>query len=136
MAWDIADYPFTDEQWYAMCDQNLSRPVPLHEADLSKPFVYYRPWGLMYVPSGYHQGAMATLYSFQQGCLSYLDAGEALGIKSYRVCETLADRFLTDIDGTAFRSAVGRGITAGRPSSLDARERLVFKSTPIIYLDN
>lgn len=57
--------PFTDEQWWAMCDAHMSLPVPLAKADLTKPFVYERRFGLFYVPFGFHHRAMSLLLAFQ-----------------------------------------------------------------------
>ena len=120
--------PFTDEQWYRMCDMHMCRPIPLHEADLTRPFVYYRPWGLMYVPFGYHQHAMATMFAFHHGHPDYITAGTAMDIPGYRISETLADRFLLELEGTAFQSsAASRVITVGRPESLNTTERLLFQ---------
>jgi hypothetical protein len=34
--------PFTDEQWWSMCDAHMSLPVPLATADLHQPFIYER----------------------------------------------------------------------------------------------
>jgi hypothetical protein len=113
--------------------------VPLHEADLSHPFVYYRPWGVMFVPSGFHQGAMATLYAFHHGHHRYIPAAEALGIPQYRAAETLADRFLLELEGTAFQSSVAsRVLTAGRAANLNTTERLLFQrnSFTIRYVED
>ena len=38
MAKTMDDIP--DKQWWAMCNAQLSEPVALAQADLSKPFVY------------------------------------------------------------------------------------------------
>lgn len=123
--------PYTDEQWYLMCDLHMSSPVPLHEADLFQSWVYYRPWGIIYVPSGHHQAAMATLYTFHHGGLRYVAYAEELALPGYRAQETLADRFLTQLEGTAFRSSVSPVIIAG---TLDSRERQAFRSFNIDYL--
>lgn len=133
---DTSPDPFTDEQWWTMCDMHMSRPVPLHEADLSHPFIYYRPWGLMYVPFGYHQHAMATMYAFHHGHGDYIDAGKAMAIPPYRYSETLADRFLMELEGTAFQSSAAQVVTVGRPAHLDARERQVFRSHTVRYLED
>ena len=134
MAWDIDDEPFTQEQWWKMCDKQMCRPEQLHEADLNLPWVYYRPWGLMVVQSGYHQGAMALLYAFHLGFPCVFDAAEALGINLYRSTETLADRFLLELEGTAFKSSIGSQIVVGKPENLDARERQAFRKFEIQYL--
>jgi hypothetical protein len=135
MAWDIADYPMTEAQWCHMVDNHIGRPEPLSVDTLPETWVYYRPWGMMFVPFGCHQGAMATLYAFHHGYRSYITAGNEMDIKSYRVCETLADRFLMELDGTAFLSSAGKAITCGRREHLDARERQAFRNFTINYLD-
>lgn len=123
------DNLYTDEQWYKMCDAGLSRPEPLHTADLSKLWVYYRPWGLMQVPSGFHQASMATLYAFYHGYPDYLTMAEAKGVKSYRAAETYADAFLMQIPGTAFRSGVSEDtVFVGNRENLDAAERQTIRN--------
>lgn len=127
--------PFTESQWYAMCSAGIGAPVPLHEGELDKPWVYYRPWGVMSVPGGYHTLAMATLFAFHHGYADSIAAGEALGIPGYRINETLADRFLTELEGTAFKSGMGKTITAGRKSSLNTAERQAMRTRSIYYLE-
>jgi len=113
---------YTDEQWHMMVNACISQPRPLAGTNLYEPWVYYRPWGLMFVPSGYHQAAMATLFAFHHGHLRAHEYAATLGIKAYRANEELADRFLMELDGTAFKSSVGSKVTTGRMSSLNAIE--------------
>src|SRR5882672_2654102 len=47
--------------WNRFCDARMSFPVPLHESDLTKPFIYDRAYGVFYVAFGHHQVAMHTL---------------------------------------------------------------------------
>lgn len=119
------DNLYTAEQWYKMVDSGMCAPVPFHTADLDSEWVYFRPWGLMYVGSGYHQCAMANLYAFQHGHADYIDAAQAMGIKGYRAMETLADMFL-DMDGTAFKSSVGTHITVGKMANLNSTEHRII----------
>ena len=111
---------FTQRQFYKMCDLNLSHPVALHEADLSRPFVYDRVWGVFYCPSGWHQGAMSLLLAWHHGCDSGVDVARKLGLKFS--CGT-ADQWLESVPGTAFRSSVGKHVVAGHPAALNAVER-------------
>jgi len=121
------DNLYTDSQWYAMVDAGLSAPQPLATAGfLNDMWVYYRPWGIMYVPTGYHQRAMATLFTIHHGHLDTIDYAASLGIKGYRANEELADRFLMELTGTAFKSSVGQSATTGSLSSLNAIERRIF----------
>lgn len=130
------DKPYTDEQWYKMVDSGICEPVPFHTAELESEWVYYRPWGLMYVGSGWHQCAMANLYAFTQGHADFISAARAMDIKGYRAMETLADMFL-DMDGTAFKSSVGNHVTVGKTSNLNAIERRIINGAnlAIISLD-
>src|SRR5688572_22398663 len=72
--------PFTDEQWWKMCDVNLHMPEPLGRADKSRPFVYDRKWGLFHCPPGHHPAAMGLLLAFHHGLLCRLDVAEKLGV--------------------------------------------------------
>jgi hypothetical protein len=130
--------PYTQEQWWTMCDAHIGPPVPLQDFDLTAdPWVYYRPWGVMHVPFGCHQLAMATLYAFHKGHAGSIEAAQALKVPSYRATETLADRFLTELEGTAFRSSTSlRSVVAGRREHLDSRERQAFRSFTIQYLED
>ena len=67
--------PFTDEQWWSMCDAHMSLPEPLAKADLTRPFVYARRYGVFYVPSGHHQHAMSILLAFRHGHTKGLAVG-------------------------------------------------------------
>lgn len=128
------DTPYTQEQWYKMVDMGIGKPVPLPGDFLDAEWVYYRPWGVMRVRSGYHEGAMATLYAFHHGYFDYITCGEAMGVPGWRCAETLADRFLTKLDGTAFRSSCANLITTGEAHKLNGQERAAFRKYDIIYL--
>ena len=54
----------------------MSDPVPLSIADLTRPFVYERQYGVIYVPGGYHPSAMSFLLALQLGCEDGIDAAE------------------------------------------------------------
>lgn len=119
--------PFTDEQWYAMCDANISLPVPLAKADLTKPFIYDRKWGLFYVPGGRHQIAAATLLAFHHGFRKAYEILE-LNIDNY------ADTYFETVPGTAFKSSVGtRLVRTWSPQSLTAVEKRILG--PCQYLN-
>lgn len=128
------DKPYTDEQWCKMVDAGLSEPVPLSAETLTDEWVYYRPWGVMYVPSGYHQRAMATLFAFASGYPNVCACSTALNIPGYRAMETLADRFISKLDGTAFKSSVGTHITTSEAHKLNGQERAAFRKYDIIYI--
>lgn len=130
------DFPFTDEQWCRMCDVGLSRPVPLHEADLEEGFVYQRQYGIFYVPMGWHIQARALLLAFHHGHLHAGEYAHELGLTGYHQTEELAERFLTELPGTAFVSSVGSSVIVGRREHLDARERQAFRGMRITYLED
>lgn len=97
--------PLTQEQFWASCDARMSDPVPLSEADVSKPFVYDRTYGFFYVPMGYHQAAMSLLLAFHHGKSHGIDVAEHLGL---RFSEGTADAWLETVPGACFRSSQGR----------------------------
>ena len=113
----------TDEQWWAMCDVNMSRPVALREAILTHPFVYDREMGLFYVPFGYHQAAMGTLLAFGMGEVRAYTAAEKLGLRFDS--GQLADRWLEG-PGRCFRSSVSARVKAGCPGNLSKAELRIF----------
>jgi len=122
--------PFTEGQFWKLCDAQMDLPVPLAVADLTKPFVYTRKYGVFYVSSGYHQMAMSLLLAFDHGSLNPIYAAEALGL-SFPFKS--ADHWLRTTPGTAFRSSVGKkGVHAHR-GSLTAIERRLLGD--ICYLD-
>lgn len=117
---DVEGAGFSDEQWWAMCDAHMSLPVPLAEADVTKPFVYDRRWGLFYVPFGQHQFAMSILLAFHQGSTDAIATADALGL-SYS--DGSADYWLEKTPGAAFRSSVGKKVQAGPRGNLTVIER-------------
>lgn len=110
---------FTDPQWWAMCDANMSLPVPLAKADLTKPFVYERRFGVFYVPGGFHQTAMSLLLAFQHDLTSGVDVSEKLKLK---YSDGTSEYWLTHTPGACFRSSVGKKVQAGRKGSLTVME--------------
>jgi hypothetical protein len=56
-----------DVIWCVMCDQQMSMPVQLIDADLSIPFIYDRRYGVFPVSNGHHQNAMATILAWDNG---------------------------------------------------------------------
>lgn len=124
--------PFSDEQWWSMCDACMSMPVPLAQADLSKPFVYDRQYGVFYVPMGYHQTAMSVLLAFQHGLTKGVDVSEKLEL---RYSEGTADEWLRATPGACFRSSVGKKVQAGQRGSLSVIERRIFGEVEYLFED-
>jgi len=114
----------TDKQWWSMCDAHMSRPVSLRDADLSRPFVYDREYGLFYVPMGYHQQAMALLLAFKHGLTEGYAVVEQLGLRD--VSEA-ADEWLMSHAGTCFKSSQGALVQCGRPNHLSVGELRQFE---------
>lgn len=116
----IDTHPFTEEQWWRMCDVNMDLPVPLAKADLSRPYVYCRSYGVFYVGFGHHQSAMSLLLAFAHGVRDGIDVGRLLGLEF--PSET-ADHWLEKTPGSAFRSAVSSKVYAWRPENLTVIEK-------------
>lgn len=122
MALILPDW-ITDQMWYAMCDANMSPPVPIDQADLNKPFIYDRSYGVFSVASGSHQIAMSLLLAWKNQEKNGVRVAEKLGL-SYS--HGTADYYLQHIQGTAFLSSVGKRICAGKKSNLNELEKEYF----------
>ncbi|PTH79063.1 hypothetical protein [Aeromonas veronii] len=122
--------------WWAMCDAHMSMPRKLAEADLSKPFVYDRRYGVFYVPFGCHSMAMATILAWDLGVYSYMDIdNKAIGISDFRAsCSTaFSDYYLENTPGTCFKSSISKQVISGKPAGLNNQEKCFFGD--IAYLD-
>lgn len=106
-----------------MCDAGMSMPVALHEADLTRPFVYDRAYGVFFVPGGKHQIAMSLLLAWQHGCESGIDVSNKLGLE---FSGGTADRWLEATAGAAFLSSVGKRIQVATGKGLTVQERRLF----------
>lgn len=115
----------SDKMWWSMCDFHMSPPEPLKHADLSKPFVYERRWGVFYVPMGMHQGAMSLLLAFAHGFDDGIDCAKHLCLD---YSEETADHWIETRPGAAFRSSVGKVIQIGSESNITIAERRAFNS--------
>jgi len=122
----FGQHEITDEQWWAFCDQHAAKPIPLAEADLAKPFVYSRKYGVMYVPSGYHQQVMAMLYAWEHGFVKAYHMMDSEAHDHLKETSQLADKFLEELPGTAFRSSVGKCVVAGKREHLTMIEKRFF----------
>ena len=128
-----------------MVDCYVSDPVPLDEADLSKPFVYDREWGIFYVPSGYHQSVQCMLLAWKKGYPSITDllindpeleaevkekTYSSAGKYSY-----LADKFL-ELQGTAMKSSIGDKLQVYSLKNLSFNEKAKFQHFEIFETDS
>lgn len=111
-----------DELWWLLCSFKMSEPVPLHKADLTKPFIYDRNFGVFYVPFGLHQAAMSLLLAWHFDTRTYLDLDVAalFGLRDHDTGE-LSERFLM-MSGTCFKSGVGKQIICYKKSNLNETE--------------
>lgn len=110
----------TDRKWNAMCDAHMEEPIPLEQADLSKPFVYDRKYGVFPVAKGSHQIAMSLLLAWEHDLKNGVQVAEKLNL-SYS--HGTADYYLKNTEGTAFLSSVGKKVSAGCKSNLTEKEK-------------
>jgi len=113
-----------------MCDCGMECPVPLGEADLTRPFVYERRWGVFYVPMGMHPSAMSLLLAFQYGLTKGLKVAERLSLD---YSDETADYWLKHTPGAAFRSSVGKRIQVGSFSNMTVQERRAFSDATCVF---
>ena len=122
MAITLPDW-ITDKMWNAMCVANMSLPLPIDQADFSRPFVYDRSYGVFFVPSGSHQAAMSLLLAWKNQEKNGVRVAEKLGL-SYS--DGTAYYYLEHIQGTACLSSVGKRICAVKKSNLSELEKEYF----------
>lgn len=113
----------SDQMFWRLCDADLSLPVPLEKADLHRPFVYERRWGVFYAPMGSHQMGMSLLLAWQRGFTRGVECANSMGL-SYS--SDTADYWLENTPGAAFRSSVRNKILVSRLSNLSIHERRIF----------
>lgn len=111
---------FTSQQLLALKEAGASAPEPLHLADLSRPFAYERAFGIFYCAPGRHRDTMSLLFAFFKGYESGIEAAEELGLD---FPEETADRWLEEVQGTAFRSSVGHRVQVGKRANLTFIEK-------------
>jgi len=126
----------TEEQLTALnySDYEVSLPVELTAADLSRPFVYDRKWGVFYVGNGYHQAVMSLLFAFHNGYNDRFGAmycAEALGVRFDS--SALADMYLKTIKGTLYMSTMSHTLYAGKRSNLTPSERKFFGDIKYLF---
>lgn len=115
-----------DELWWLMCDYKMSEPVPLNTADLTKPFVYDRVFGVFYVPPARHQAAMALLLAWHNDCRTYFDLDlKKLGLRDHDTAD-LSEYYLINHLGTCFKSSVSKSIICGLLTNLSSVEKDYF----------
>lgn len=120
----------TEDQFWAVCSDNMSDPLSLGKADLSKPFIYERRFGVFYVPPVHHPNGMSLLLAFQHGLHNGAAVGEKLRIQ---YSAGTADEWLRTTPGACFRSSVGKRVQAGAPDALTVIERRLFGEIQYIF---
>jgi len=120
----------TQHQWNKFCDFCMSEPVPLGQADLTRPFVYERQYGVFYVPGGKHPSVMSFLLALQHGCEDGIDVAENLKLE---YSSGTADYWLENTPGAAFRSSVGKRIQVATGRGLTDQERRLFGDVDCVY---
>ena len=110
----------TERQWYRMVDNHMGKPVALNRADLTRPFVYERGWGVSYVPCGYHGAAMGLLLAFAHDQLYVQDIFEIIGVVNE---QQASDHWMCHALEATFRSSVGQGIEIGDLDGLTVSEK-------------
>lgn len=108
----------------------MSLPVPLEQADLSRPFVYERQHGVFYVPFGKHQRSMSFLLALQHGCDSGVEVAQKLGLD---YPELTADHWLEHTPGAAFRSSVGKCNQIGSSKGMTPLERRLLAPALCVF---
>jgi hypothetical protein len=127
----MKEFPeLNQRQWNCLCDFHMNKPVPLEKADLGRPFVYERQYGLFYVPFGFHQSAMSFLLALQHGLDHGIEVAEKLKLK---YSEGTADYWLENTPGAAFRSSVGKRIQVATGRGLTPQERRLFGDVDCVF---
>ena len=107
-----------------------SEPIVLGKADLSKPWVYDRDYGLFYCPPAMHQYVMAELLAIRLGYKDGIDTAQALNVEYSHVC---SDFYLKSYEGTAFFSSVGRLPYTGKKNSLNRIESRIIGEVKYLF---
>lgn len=113
-------FEHTDRHYWAMCSAGMSLPVALDEANLTKPYVYDRQYGVFYVNAGQHPAAMALLLAWQHGLNSGVDVAHQLGL---RYSTEAAEHYLETTPGACFKSSVSQTAETWRIDHLTDNER-------------
>lgn len=116
------------DQWCAMVDNHMSKPIPLGKEDLNRMWFYYRKYGIFYVGWASQQSAMSLLLAFEHGLLCGVEISDELKLDySYGT----AMEFLK-LPGTAYKNDRSKHIFCFN-GSLSPIEKRIFKN--IKYLD-
>lgn len=120
----------TGVQRCAMSEFSMGDPRPLYLADLTRPFVFDREYGVFYCPAGTHRGAMALLLAWRHGLESGQDVARKFGLN---YPDDVADLYLRTTHGTCFKSSTSPHILAGRLGNLSAIEARLLGSVEYLF---
>lgn len=124
--------PMTEENLSLLVNHNMSRPITLERANLTKSFVYDRKFGFFYVAGGNHNIAMSFLYAMHHGfndvhkMCEHPDFSHMKG-RCSSCFDEIADRYISEIEGVCFKSSVSNYILGGSPSQINRREMTFFE---------
>lgn len=128
----------SDLMYYEMIDKNMSDPEPLDIADLTKPFIYDRDWGVFYIRPGLHQMAMCVLYAWRHGYPSIQrmlqeepDFEKIAKINNRRSDSEyyyIAELYILELKGTAMGSSTSDYIQIGWLDNLNTEEKQIFSN--------
>lgn len=124
--------PMTEDNLSLLAKHNMSSPITLESANLTKSFVYDRKFGFFYVAGGSHNIAMSFLYAMHHGfndihkMFEHPDFSNMKGRGSICLGE-ISDRYISEIEGVCFKSSVSNYILGGSPSHINRREMTFFE---------
>ena len=127
----MSTFKLTEKQENKFIEFDIEGPYPLVQADLTRPFVYERNYGVFYVPFGMHQAAMSLFLALQHGCNSGIEVSEKLGLDYYSNCA--ADYWLENTPGAAFKSGCSDKVFVGSVESMTFQEKRLFKNISPIF---
>ena len=133
-----------DEIWWRMCDIHMGLPKPLHEADLTKGFIFDRRYGVFPVDVGYHHFAASFLVCLDHGVLKPSELTQKclkrMGLDGPHP-ELIEDYYLMNQPGSAKYSTVTRrkgqklGVLTTKRGSLNALERRILREFKLDFID-
>lgn len=133
-----------DEMICEMHDTYMKKPVSIDLADLTKPFIYDRDWGVFYIVPGQHQMCMSILYSWRFGHSSvrsmirndpeFKARVKANSYSSNSKYSFIADLYLLELEGTVISSSVTDFVQIGKLKNLNQKEKTIFSNFQIEIL--
>lgn len=109
-----------DKYYHLMIDNCMDEPVLLQKADLRKPFVYDREYGVFEVQSGFHVMAMCIILAWRRGLDSHLELCID-GIKDHD-WDAYSEYYLEHYDGSCYKSSMGKIVYAWSKNTMNETE--------------